>query len=217
MRTIAQAITDMATKAKGSQAVPRGRTITDALDALADAMAGTDVPLANCTTIVNAIDTITANYGGGGGVDVGALVQMMHRSNVSTEPAAGDAVELTADYDVTAIKLGDATIVDGTINSEVIISDVGFAAGVTLTTIWMPAFDDPTQDAAYAYTYTVETVEEVDYYKTVTILEDAVTMETNQNGEKRYTFTVPEVGEGTFFAVAYEGHWDEPPAPRSVF
>ena len=38
MRTIAQAITDLATKAKGSQAVPRGRRITDALDALADAM-----------------------------------------------------------------------------------------------------------------------------------------------------------------------------------
>lgn len=106
MRTIAQAITDLATKAKGSQAVPRGRKITDALDALADAMAGTDVPLARCTTIVNAIDTITANYGGGGGVDVGA----------PTFVISGNAAPETGGYitntDVIAgVTIGGTTIV----------------------------------------------------------------------------------------------------------
>ena len=211
MRTIAQAITDLATKAKGSQAVPRGRTITDALDALADAMAGADVPLANCTTIVNAIDTITANYGGGG-VDVGALVQVMYRSGVTPQPAVGDAVDLAPIYDVAAVKIGDATIADVTTTGSGIQSDVGWASGATLTTIWMPAFSDSAANAAYAFTYTVETVEEVDYYKTVTILEDAVTMETMTDEwgdvKKRYTFTVPEVGDGTFFAVAYLGNWD---------
>lgn len=188
--------------------VPNVATDAQALGELAKAMCGTapEVPLA---TVDDAIAFITANYsGGGGGADVGALVDVMYRLGVETEPAVGDAVDLTAVYDVAAIKLGDATIADCTINGQTIQSDVGFAAGVTLTTIWMPAFDDPTQDAAFAYTYTVETVEEVDYYKTVTILEDAVTMETNENSEKRYTFTVPEVGEGTFFAVAYVGNWD---------
>lgn len=208
MRTIAQAITDLATKAKGSQAVPRGRKITDALDALVDAMAGTDVPLANCTTIVNAIDVVTANYSGGGGVDVGPLVPVMYRSNVTTEPAVGDAADLTTLYDVAAVKIGDATIMDITTTGSGIQSDVGWASGVTLTTIWMPAYADPTEDAAFAFTYTVETVEEVDYYKTVTMLENAVTMETNENGEKRYTFTVPAVDDGTSLAVAYVGDWE---------
>ena len=212
MRTIAQAITDLATKAKGSQAVPRGRKITDALDALADAMAGADVPLANCTTIVNAIDVVTANYSGGGGVDVGALVQVMYRSGVTPQPAVSDAVDLAPIYDVAAVKIGDATIADVTTTGSGIQSDVGWASGVTLTTIWMPAFSDPAANAAYAFTYTVETVEEVDYYKTVTILQDAVTMETMTDEwgdvKKRYTFTVPAVDEGTYFAVAYVGNWE---------
>ena len=111
MRTIAQAITDLATKAKGSQAVPRGRKITDALDALADAMAGSDVPLSRCTTIVNAIDTITANYGGGGGVDVGAPWRdIMILEEV---PSVGDV--LPSPYDIVTavyVMIGD-TIVAG--------------------------------------------------------------------------------------------------------
>lgn len=145
---------------------------------------------------------------GGGGVDVGPLVQVMYRSGVTPQPAVGDAVNLTPIYDVAIIKIGEATIADVTTTGSGTQSDVGWASGTTLTTIWMPAFADPTKDAAFAFTYTVETVEEVDYYKTVTILEDAVTMETNENGEKRYTFTVPEVGEGTHFAVAYVGNFD---------
>lgn len=130
MRTIAQAITDLATKAKGSQAVPRGRTITDALDALADAMAGADVPLANCTTIVNAIDTVTANYGGGGGVDVGPLVRVQHSDNA---PVAGTSyVYGDACYSVGSVAVGDATIFDVTGN-EVSIDNV--AAGATVSTL----------------------------------------------------------------------------------
>ena len=109
MRTIAEAITDLATKAKGSQAVPRGRKITDALDALADAMAGTDVPLARCTTIVNAIDVVTANYGGGGGVDVGApwrdIIGLEEAPSVGdTLPSPHDTV--MADY----VMVGDAIV-----------------------------------------------------------------------------------------------------------
>ena len=122
MRTIAQAITDLATKAKGSQAVPRGRKITDALDALADAMAGTDVPLANCTTIVNAIDTVTANYGGGGGVDVGNIVFVSAPN---------------ADTDTIIATLGDKQmLVNDCANAD------GIAAGMTveITTHLAPPF-----------------------------------------------------------------------------
>lgn len=231
-----QAILAVASAVKGEQVTGGDGGVNTALDILADALAGQDVevPMTQQGAILalaQYVDgmvkpegtiNITENGEGidvaqyatadvsvsGGGVDVGALVQVMYRSGVETEPAVGDAVDLTAIYDVAAIKIGDTTIADCTINSQAIQSDVGFAAGVTLTTIWMPAYDDPTHDAAYAFTYTTETVEEVDYYKTITFLQDAVTMETNENGEKRYTFTVPEVGEGTFFAVGYVGNYD---------
>ena len=231
-----QAILAVASAVKGEQVTGGDGSVNTALDILADALAGENVtvPMTQQGAIlalaqyvagmVKPEGTITITENGecidvaqyatadvsvsGGGVDVGPLVDVMYRSVVTPQPAVGDAVDLTADYNVAAIKIGDTTIADCTINSQVIYSGVGFAAGTTLTTIWMPAFDDPTKDAAYAYTYTVETVEEVDYYKTVTILEDAVTMETNENSEKRYTYTVPEVGDGTFFAVSYVGNWD---------
>ena len=210
MRTIAQAITDLATKAKGSQAVPRGRKITDALDALADAMAGTDVPLANCTTIVHAIDTVTANYTPGGGVDVGAPVDVRIRE-LEGVPTVGDPVDAGDMQYVTKIAVGDAIIAAGEYSSS-LIRGISFAAGTTLTTSWLPAFGDPTQDAAYAFLYTFETVEEegydVEYYTSVTVLPDTVTMETNENSEKRYTFTVPEVENGTLFAVNLMANWD---------
>lgn len=143
MRTIAEAITDLATKAKGSQAVPRGRKITDALDALADAMAGTDVPLARCTTIVNAIDTITANYGGGGGgVDVGAPTLVVKKNFA---PEVGEYIPGTSA--IGGVAIGEAVIVP--VDSFNVISEV--AAGVTATT----APDSelaPTACAAYVVT-----------------------------------------------------------------
>lgn len=191
--------------------VPNVATDAQALGELAKAMCGS-APTEPIATVDDAITYITANYsGGGGGVDVGPLVQVMYLANTDTEPAVGNAIDLTTVYDVAIIKVGDATIADNTTSGNGTPSDAGWASGVTLTTYWMPAFDDPTRDAAYAFLYTVETVEEVDYYKTVSILEDAVTMETETDGgdvRKRYTYTVPEVEEGTFFAVAYVGYWE---------
>lgn len=210
--TIVEAVVKLATKVKGETVKPANATIAAALDTLADALAGENVQAK--PTIASAIDMITENYtpGGGGGVDVGALVQVMYLENSETEPAVGDAVDLTTVYNVAVIKIGDATIADTTTSGSSFNSSAGWASGVTLTTYWMPAYDDPTHDAAYAFLYTVETVEEVDYYKTVTILQDAVTMETKTDElgdvQKRYTYTVPEVGEGTFFAVSYVGNWD---------
>lgn len=144
MRTIAQAITDLATKAKGSQAVPRGRKITDALDALADAMAGTDVPLARCTTIVNAIDTITANYGGGGGVDVGAPTLVVKKNFA---PEVGE--HITGTSAIGGVAIGEAVIVP--VDSFNVISEV--AAGVTATTA---PDSDLALTACAAYVVTVD-------------------------------------------------------------
>ncbi|MBQ3267456.1 MAG: hypothetical protein IJH08_06035 [Atopobiaceae bacterium] len=206
-----QAILAVASAVKGEQVTGGDGSVNTALDILADALAGEDVEVP--MTQQGAILAL-AQYvgGGGGGVDVGALVQVMYRSSVEIEPAVGDAVNLTPIYDTAIIKIGEATIADVTTTGSGIHSDVGWASGATLTTIWMPAFSDSAANAAYAFTYTVETVEEVDYYKTVTILQDAVTMETmtDEWGDvnKRYTFTVPAVDEGTYFAVAYVGNWE---------
>lgn len=179
---------------------------TDVALALADIFR-TDVPMAQETAIVNAIDTITANYGGGGGVDVGPLVAVGVRENEGV-PTVGDTVDAGDMQYVAKIAVGDVIIAANGEDSSFVIRGISFAAGTTLTTKWLPAFGDPTQDAAYAFLYTVETVEEVDNYKTVTILQDAVTMETNENSEKRYTFDVPEVEEGTHFAVNLVANWD---------
>ena len=186
--------------------VPNVATDAQALGELAKAMCGTapEVPLA---TVDDAIAFITANYGGGGGVDVGPLVAVGVRENEGV-PTVGEAVDAGDMQYVTKIAVGDAIITADNEYSSPIIRGISFAAGTTLTTKWLPAFGDPTQDAAFAFTFTVETVEEVDYYKTVTILQDAVTMETNENSEKRYTFDVPEVEEGTHFAVNLVANWD---------
>lgn len=207
---VTKSILNLANKIAGQDKTPANGTTKAALDVLLDTISGEDVNT-NGMDMSTIIDTITANYSGGGGVDVGPLVQVMYLANTDTEPAVGNAIDLTTVYDVAIIKVGDATIADNTTSGNGTPSDAGWASGVTLTTYWMPAFDDPTRDAAYAFLYTVETVEEVDYYKTVSILEDAVTMETETDGgdvRKRYTYTVPEVEEGTFFAVAYVGYWE---------
>ena len=81
---------------------------TDVALALADIFR-TDAPMAQETAIVNAIDTITANYGGGGGVDVGApwrdIIGLEEAPSVGdTLPSPHDTV--MADY----VMIGDAIV-----------------------------------------------------------------------------------------------------------
>ena len=81
---------------------------TDVALALADIFR-TDAPMAQETAIVNAIDTITANYGGGGGVDVGApwrdIIGLEEAPSVGdTLPSPHDTV--MADY----VMVGDAIV-----------------------------------------------------------------------------------------------------------
>lgn len=61
-------------KVKGVAPDPENVT-TDVALALADIFR-TDAPMAQETAIVNAIDTVTANYSGGGGVDVGPMTDV---------------------------------------------------------------------------------------------------------------------------------------------
>lgn len=231
-----QAILAVASAVKGEQVTGGDGNVGTALDILADALAGenVEVPMTQQGAILALAQyvagmvkpegtiAITENGEGidvaqyatadvsvsGGGVDVGATVQVMQYPNTVTEPAVGNPALIYQITDVAIIKIGDATIADNTTSGNGMPSDAGWASGVTLTTIWMPAYDDPTKNAAYAFTCTTETVDDAEVFKTVTILQDAVTMETDGSGNKRYTFTVPEVDEGTFFAVAYEGNWE---------
>ena len=81
---------------------------TDVALALADIFR-TDVPMAQETAIVNAIDTITANYGGGGGVDVGAPWRDI--VGLEAAPSVGDILPsphdtVIADY----VMIGDAIV-----------------------------------------------------------------------------------------------------------
>lgn len=193
MRTIAQAITDLATKAKGSQAVPRGRTITDALDALADAMAGADVPLANCTTIVNAIDVVTANYsgGGGGGVDVGAMAFV---GCALATPTVGGSFHTSPI--IALAKIGDVTIYDYSIVGDP--AGGSFAAGLTLTTDAIPTEYANTMNAY------VCTADGSNQYATVELWDGTLTREDAEyEGDPAYqwTFTMPELQEGESFIL----------------
>lgn len=108
-------------KVKGVAPDPENVT-TDVALALADIFR-TDVPMAQETAIVNAIDTITANYGGGGGgVDVGNIVSV----------AAPNA-----DTDTIIATLGDKQmLITDCVNAD------GIAAGMTveITTHLAPPF-----------------------------------------------------------------------------
>lgn len=163
MRTIAQAITDLATKAKGSQAVPRGRKITDALDALADAMAGTDVPLANCTTIVNAIDVVTANYGGGGGVTLGNVCTVIVETSGDAYPAFYKASidgALKVSATTTGFNVASGFSLDITVGSE--------TEPTVTATVTKP---DETTEAFTDFTVEPDTEYEGDYHITLTVPE----------------------------------------------
>ena len=114
---------------------------TDVALALADIFR-TDAPMAQETAIVNAIDTITANYGGGGGVDVGAPTLVVKKNFA---PEVGEDIPGTSA--IGGVAIGEAVIVPVDLFNA--ISEV--AAGVTATTV--PDSElAPTACAAYVVT-----------------------------------------------------------------
>ena len=125
---------------------------TDVALALADIFR-TDAPMAQETAIVNAIDTITANYGGGGGgVDVGAPTFVVKKNFA---PEVGEYIPGTSA--IGGVAIGEAVIVP--VDSFNVISEV--AAGVTATTA--PDSDlAPTACAAYVVTVDDEEIAAVE-------------------------------------------------------
>lgn len=116
---------------------------TDVALALADIFR-TDVPMAQETAIVNAIDTITANYGGGGGVDVGAPTFVVKSSDA---PEVDDRIPNNGA--IAGLAIGDATIVPVLPNGHVLAA----ASGMTATTT--PDMElEPTTCDAYVVTVT---------------------------------------------------------------
>ena len=101
-KTIAEAITALAAKVKGSAVTPADGTKVAALDALVDAMAGSDVPMPQWSTVAEAIDLVTANYtpGGGGGDFTTATVTFANGSGDGI-----DAFAPTIDSDEAAGKV----------------------------------------------------------------------------------------------------------------
>ena len=166
-------------KVTGTAPDPENVT-TDVALALADIFR-TDVPMAQETAIVNAIDTITANYSGGGGVDVGPLVE----SYVDTaQPVVGSAATDPRDDYIWTIEVGGTTVSKWT---------AGFlsmaAAGTTIATI-------PFQNADTCDGY-VTTLDDDDQYATVTAWDGTITAAVDADtGWNRFTFTMPELQEG---------------------
>ena len=114
---------------------------TDVALALADIFR-TDAPMAQETAIVNAIDTITANYGGGGGVDVGAPAFVVKKNFA---PEVGEYIPATGA--IGGVAIGETVIVPVSNYWNI----MAVAAGATVTTA--PDSDlAPTACAAYVVT-----------------------------------------------------------------
>lgn len=191
-KTIAEAITALAAKVKGSAVTPADGTKVAALDALVDAMAGSDVPMPQWSTVAEAIDLVTANYTpGGGGVDVGALVRIQHSNDVpvaDTSYVYGDSC-----YSVASVSVGDVAIFD-VANNEVSIDRV--AAGATVATL--PYVSSETA-AFYVVAY------DPDNSGIVTSVE-SVTVEHEFTGTApsiTLTYTVPAVESGKALWVKF--------------
>lgn len=166
---------------------------TDVALALADIFR-TDAPMAQETAIVNAIDTITANYGGGGGVDVGPLTRVSEET--SAQPVVGNWGEFGTV--IATIKIGSATITDNGEMAEV----PNAAAGTTVSTDITMAEDADTADA---YVCTLEGNWTNGWqYKAVAPWDGTITREeVEYQGETayRWTFTVPELQEGQWLII----------------
>lgn len=125
-----QAILAVASAVKGEQVAGGDGSVNTALDVLADALAGENVqvPMTQQGAILALAQYVSG--GGGGGVDVGALVRVQHSNDA---PVAGTSyVYGDACYSVGSVAVGDATIFDVTGN-EISIDRV--AAGATVSTL----------------------------------------------------------------------------------
>lgn len=229
-----QAILAVASAVKGEAVTGGDGTVNRALDILADTLAESDVqvPQTDAGAILalaqyvsgmvkpegtiaitengEGIDvaqyaTADVSVSGGGGVTLGPQTPVAYLASATMPTTSTSASDLWEFYDAQILTVGDVTIADASGDSNTISSTGGFAAGVTVTTLWMPAYGTAEQDAAHAYLYTLD---EDNAITSVTEVPDVLTMETDESSQKRYTFTVPTVPDGQHFGTCYVGNYD---------
>lgn len=167
--------------------VPNVTTDAQALGELAKAMCGS-APTEPIATVDDAIAYITANYSGGGGVDVGPLVAVL--VNLDEPTVSGDA--MGAVEGLLTVAIGDTAIGSG------IIAGVegggtlfgSFASGMTAQT------NSYTGDELSAYACTIgQDGEGSDVFLTVAPYALEATR-TSDAGGYSWTFVIPEMNEG---------------------
>ena len=179
-------------------------TVKDAVIALADTLAGEDA--GSVATIADAI-VVLAPYvtsgGGGGGATVGSQVVIYLWTDMANAPAANDSVPSEI-YDVCKLALGDNTIVAYDEDSSFGPFSTGIASGVTVTTYWMPPITG--DNGANGYVATIDSSGDVPVFATVSAWDGIITKEDGTGdhaGQKRYTYTVPELANGEVFVLQY--------------
>ena len=167
--------------------VPNVATDAQALGELAKAMCGS-APTEPIATVDDAIAFITANYsgGGGGGVDVGALVAVFVENE---EPTVGGGTP-GADGPLT-VAIGDTVIASGNVPGIGASALYGsFAAGMTAQT------NSYVADTLSAYACTIgDDGEGNAVYLTVAPYALEATR-TSDEGGYSWTFVIPEMSEG---------------------
>ena len=200
-------------------------TIASAIDLLADTLAGSDqeqratiagalgelsgkiskVPSGTISITENGegIDVsayATADVSVSGGASVGGLVKLYETGST---PEVGASIYPA--YDISTLYLGELPLATAGSDSAY-MSVVCAAEGVKCATFWVRAFDSDA-DNPEAYLITVDTSLG---YDTIATMEpwDGVALETmtdvNNEVDKRYVFTVPEVQSGVAILYRYQ-------------
>lgn len=119
--TIAQAFNEIAV-AQGGTAAKSG-AITAAIDALNDALAGSDQPQAK--TIEQAV-RLLGEHIGGGGASIGDMTPMPFR--LDQEPIVDHGISLNDPISIEGIEIGGKTVVDWTVGVRLSDAPIGATA-----------------------------------------------------------------------------------------
>lgn len=218
MPTIAESIVSIA---RANGATGDAQTITEALDLLADTLAGSDQP--SQQTISQAVGVLAPYIsGGGGGASVGPLTRIVQYSgDFRDEPSVGDSVG-DVGYFVykTSVGSDDLAVGTGDVNGFAVSS---VAAATTITSVWGPAYHNSELDGISSYVVTlgadqygypiIETVEpwDGDFTTEWSVFDGEARQPSTADdpySEKRYVFTVPSLGEGEALMLKYSFYYD---------
>lgn len=207
-------------------------TVKDAVTALADTLAGEDA--GSVATIADAIAVLAPYVGAApsgtiaitengegidvaqyatadvavssGGVTIGNRVPIYAWADMTNPPAANSEVGATV-ADVNTVSIGDSVVFSLEDGYCVANCSGGYAAGVTITTYWMPvASGETTDNNAYGYVATIDSSGVNPVFATVSAWDGIITKEdgTGANvGNKRFTYTVPALEDGHVLVLQY--------------